>query len=546
MKGSLVRRVMGLFLLASLPVALGPFMALVGSERVMQQAMADRIDRTESLLRSQLDRERTRLVQAVQRWLDGPAFHDAAQGGIPGQWAAPPGVDLFEVARVAPGHPGSVLYSLHLPVAVGDPPDATGPSERTEVSYARVLVRGNPPYPVPALVARRSRPSEEGRVAVMAGIRLDPERLQMLGRLADARIELIDARLPAPNASDTQVGLRSILLDGPGGPRLDVRIHPGPWPQVRRSLLLTGATALVATALLAVAIAFVFGRTISRPIVSLSGAAARLASGDLTARVHFRGTDELGQLGLDFNDMALQLERQRQQLRRAERMAAWREVARRVAHEVKNPLFPIRLAVETIQKSTRRGHPELPQIVDESTDTVLREVAAIDRLVSEFTQFARLPPPERCALPAKEVIQPVLAAYADLPISLEWIDLTERNVHLDPELTRRALHNLIQNARDALVGGDGQRVLITTRQDGAGTWLTVEDDGPGLPEPDPERILEPYYTTKDSGTGLGLAIVERIVNEHGGELTVGRGSLGGAAFTAYFPDSPAPDGSAAA
>ncbi|MBN8609294.1 MAG: hypothetical protein J0L92_01830 [Deltaproteobacteria bacterium] len=278
-------------------------------------------------------------------------------------------------------------------------------------------------------------------------------------------------------------------------------------------------------------------------------AAAKLSRGDFDVQLH-AGADATQNA---FNQMTKELSRARARAVKAERIAAWRDIARRIAHEIKNPLTPIKMSIETMRKTFSRQHPDFPEIFDESTKTVLEEVERMEKIVTEFSRFARLPRPNASRIsplePAVHVVsmhevQNVGSTNPDTPrgprVKLEIDPAFEgspesRFVRADREQITQVLMNLVQNAIDAAVskrGPEGANVLVRVLPGERGAAiLEVHDDGPGIPEDERPRIFEPYYTTKAHGTGLGLPICDRIVSDHGGTLVVDESPLlGGARF----------------
>ncbi len=209
------------------------------------------------------------------------------------------------------------------------------------------------------------------------------------------------------------------------------------------------------------------------------------------------------------------------QLIRAQRDAAWGEVARRLAHEIKNPLTPIQLSAERLQsKLSDQLNDNAQGILKRATDTIVDQVAAMKSLVDAFAQYARTPTPTLQALDLNAFVTDVLALYEHhAPIrALLAPDLPAAAG--DPALLRQVLVNLIKNAEESLVDSDAPEILVLTRLDEHGIVLCVEDNGPGFPESLANRMFEPYATTKPKGTGLGLAIVRKIIEEHGGRIDV--------------------------
>jgi two-component system, NtrC family, nitrogen regulation sensor histidine kinase NtrY len=204
-------------------------------------------------------------------------------------------------------------------------------------------------------------------------------------------------------------------------------------------------------------------------------------------------------------------------LAQAEKRAAWQEVARRMAHEVKNPLTPIKLTVQRMLRRSGEGRLD-PEALKEATETILYEVASLSRLVDSFSRFAKLPVPQPRELDACELLRQVEALYAPAHVNVQMmLELPETTMTVcwDGDMVKRALINLVDNAISAMEGRGQLRLRL--RLEGGRVHLDVEDDGSGVPETDRERLFEPYFSTKRKGTGLGLAIVRRIAQDHGGE-----------------------------
>jgi len=225
-------------------------------------------------------------------------------------------------------------------------------------------------------------------------------------------------------------------------------------------------------------------------------------------------------------------------LMRAQKIAAWREVARRLAHEIKNPLTPIQLSAERIRKKYYEQSPDLDATVSEGTTAIVREVAALKSLVDEFARFARLPAPNPVPTDLREVIDACLELYRDRHPGVSLVPRCEPDLPralLDPEQMKRALVNLLDNAVEAM-GGRGT-VTIEARRDAAAGGLRIEvaDDGPGIRPEDRDRLFLPYFSTKRRGTGLGLALVHHIVSDHMGRIRVEDNLPRGARFVIDLP-----------
>ncbi len=226
------------------------------------------------------------------------------------------------------------------------------------------------------------------------------------------------------------------------------------------------------------------------------------------------------------------------QLIRAQKVAAWREVARRLAHEIKNPLTPIQLSAQRIAKHFRARSAELPQVIEECTKTIVEEVDSLKSLVDEFSQFARMPSVSTALQPLNPIVQAALGLYDGL---FKELVLEKRlapdlpDLRLDPDLIRRVFINIIDNAIEA-TSGKG-RILVATSNDREAQLVRVEvsDDGPGIPAGERDKLFMPYYSTKQRGSGLGLAIVSRIVAEHRGKIRVEENRPRGSRFIIELP-----------
>jgi len=208
---------------------------------------------------------------------------------------------------------------------------------------------------------------------------------------------------------------------------------------------------------------------------------------------------------------------------RAQKVAAWREVARRLAHEIKNPLTPIQLSAERLRRKLSDISPPLQDLVQECTSTIIGEVESLKGLVDEFSQFARMPAPRAVATDVHAFLSDTLALYDGLFTSVEFqrhFDPDVSQVRLDPEQMKRVMINLIDNAIEAM-GRQGTIVVETARDvSNSLVRIVVADTGPGIPAAERDKLFLPYYSTKGRGSGLGLAIVRRIVAEHGGSIDV--------------------------
>jgi len=265
---------------------------------------------------------------------------------------------------------------------------------------------------------------------------------------------------------------------------------------------------------------------VTRPIRKLAEGARAVSAGDWNTRVDVRAGGEIGQLARAFNQMTQQLVDQREHLLQAERVAAWREVARRLAHELKNPLFPLQTTVENLRRAKEQNSDQFEDVFRESTQILLSEIENLKTIVGRFSDFAKMPQPELASVNVNDVVRSVVklfeaqfGAVGRPPITSELhLDDDVPTVQADQALLHRALENLVLNAMDAMPAG-GVLMLRTTHEDG-NVHIEVSDTGSGLTPEECARLFTPYYTTKQHGTGLGLAIVQSVVSDHGGRISV--------------------------
>jgi signal transduction histidine kinase len=291
--------------------------------------------------------------------------------------------------------------------------------------------------------------------------------------------------------------------------------------------------------LLAIIFSLWIAARVSRPIEALARAAEEVASGSLDTQVPVRGNDEVAVLARSFNHMTAELTNQRERLVQSERVAAWRELARRLAHELKNPLFPLQLTVENLVRARQLPEAEFDEVFSEGTQTLSMEIANLKKIIGRFSDFSKMPKPELERIDARDAVARVRSLYAtssdDGPKILVETDLDERPMPLmaDPELLHRALSNLVLNAKDAMP--EGGTVTISARPVRDIVEIRVADTGQGLTPEECERLFTPYYTTKEHGTGLGLAIVQAVIADHAGTIAVESGEGKGAIFVISLP-----------
>jgi len=278
---------------------------------------------------------------------------------------------------------------------------------------------------------------------------------------------------------------------------------------------------------------------VSWPIQKLAQAAAEIGQGNWDVRVKASGKDDIGKLALAFNQMTEELVGQRERLVQTERVAAWRELARRLAHELKNPLFPLQITVENLLRARENTPEQFDEVFRESTHTLLAEISNLKTIIGRFSDFSKMPAPQLEAVDLDEMVRAVTQLFqaqftrepAKIQPELQLGDIPP--VSADPVLLRRVVENLVLNAIDAMPKGG----TLTFRTATADKFAVFElsDTGAGLTPEECERLFTPYYTTKQHGTGLGLAIVQSVVSDHHGSISVSSKKDEGTTFHIELP-----------
>ena len=549
-------------------------LALLPLSRALSRGLtteyAARLDGAALAVQGELRRLGAAAAEAALEVSRGPEVaalaRDRAQGAIDpaevarlaSEWMEARGLDVLAVTDSR----GVVVSSGHLPGRAGDvDPEirslfaSVGPGRAAPRLVARATSAGV--EPVLALVAWEPVPSNPS-LRVAAGVALGPRFAERVAALAGGTVAVRgegDRPLSAAGRGGTLHLLAARLL---GAPRERVRSvpvgsgdDPLAWVEVTLPAVgleqaqLTVALVFLATLAAAVVAAALVGhlvaRRITRPVEALRSGAARVAAGDLRVRVEVPATGELGELVRAFNAMTADLQASRVRAAAAERVAAWQEVARRLAHEIKNPLTPIAMSVATLRDALAEGRPDFRELFEEGASAIQEEVRRMKRIVDEFSRFARLPAPEPSEIDAADLVAALLALYASPPSGISVVREVEPGLpplRADRDQLLQVLWNLVKNAEEAMPGGG--KLRLAARRDGDGVRIEVSDTGRGIAPEDLPRVLEPYFTTKATGTGLGLAIADRIVREHGGRLEVSSPPGSGATFSLWLPAASAP------
>lgn len=366
----------------------------------------------------------------------------------------------------------------------------------------------------------------------------EPDRLQyLIGRVQNSAQEETSAITWTSGASEV---VRAFPLTSESSQLLAIllvgnsrQIYTEFRSQIRSAAFLAaGAGLLVAIVLSSWAAA-----RVTRPVEDLANAAREVARGKWDASVETNSHDEIGELAASFNVMTRDLLDQREKLVQAERVAAWRELARRLAHELKNPLFPLQLTVENLLRSRERGDKEFNETFQENAATLLSEIANLKNIISRFSDFSKMPQPQVQEVQLSDVIESALKIFNaqleanHIQIIREFSDPDP--VAADPDLLHRAISNLASNAIEAMP--DGGRLTVRTVQTASSATIEISDTGPGLAPEESVRVFTPYYTSKPNGTGLGLAIVQSIVSDHGGRISVNSEPGCGTTFIIELP-----------
>ena len=556
---------------AVVPLAAALFPVTRALSRALSSEHAARLDGAARALEGELARLSQEAATRVGELSQSPEVetfaHDLSVGALPPADAAARGVEFMRASGLdvlsLVAASGEVVTSGHLPGRAGDLDPELGPLLELppDAAVARIVTRAGPsgPEPLLALVAWAPLPGDT-KLRLLGGLGLDQDRARRLAALTNSEVAIrgvggeVLARAEAPSEAGAPrlallgarlgvglTGARRVLPLGPASAPLgqvEVRVASEGLARAAGTVVIAFVGALLAGAVAAVAAGSAIASRVTRPLEAMQGAAARVASGDLSARVGVRASGEVGELVRAFDAMTEDLAAGRARLAQAERVAAWREVARRLAHEIKNPLTPIAMSVETLRDAQASARPDFREIFEEGTRAIGEEVRRLKRIVDEFSRFARLPAPQPSPVAPEELVSAVLALFPPPPGLTVERDVAEGlpKVLADRDQAVQVLLNLVQNALDAMPHGGLLRV--SARAEGGLVALAVSDTGAGVAPEDLARVFEPYFTRKEGGTGLGLSIAQRIAEEHGGRLEAASAPGGGATFTLWLPLSP--------
>lgn len=313
----------------------------------------------------------------------------------------------------------------------------------------------------------------------------------------------------------------------------------------RRTEKRTTSIALVITAVLVIALSFWVSRTLARgintPIQSLVAGTKQIADGNLDYKVEVLTDDEFADLARAFNRMGNDLKKRTEELRRAEQIAAWQDVAQKLAHEIKNPLTPIQLSAQRLQRRYHNDNEDFGELLDRCTQTIITEVEGLRHLLDEFSLLARMPSPQIASVNLRETIDETLDLFDNVPSNFDCQINASPDLPLvtaDAEYLKRAFFNLIKNALEAMSETNEPSLTIRafTSADSSKVCVQFSDTGPGIPPEMRPKLFMPHVSGKKEGMGLGLAIVKKILTDLGGDIRVEepRFDSAGATFTLWL------------
>jgi nitrogen fixation/metabolism regulation signal transduction histidine kinase len=311
---------------------------------------------------------------------------------------------------------------------------------------------------------------------------------------------------------------------------------------MQRNLTLALIMFIFPIAFLIAVMSIIFSNMILQPLIKIEKAVSEVADGNFEIRIMTDKNDTLHGLSKSINTMASELENNRSSTTHTDKLAAWQDIARRLAHEINNPLTPIILSAQRLQRNFRTAEKEkLFNMIETSTASIITESENIQTMLNEFRNFSRLPKPEKEITSLARIIEEITTIYSNNPDKIINIDKSNvkynATIFADRKQIKQALSNIIKNAIESIekYGNIAIKSTLVSKNNTYYTRISIEDDGPGISEAIRDKLFTPYETTKKNGTGLGLAITERIIFTHGGRIWFNTSEKTG---TTFFIDLP--------
>lgn len=292
---------------------------------------------------------------------------------------------------------------------------------------------------------------------------------------------------------------------------------------------------------ISICVGFIIAHRITKPLDMLISTASEIGKGNLNQNIQYKGKGEISRLISAFNFMIISLREAQQKLIYTERISAWREAARRIAHEIKNPISPIQVCIKTLIKVKKEKPQVFDELFDQSTQTILEEVSKLHSLADSFSLFAQVPAPSKSATDINQLLRHITQLYGSSvgrDVMKEEYDSSIPHINVDPKLISSAFQNVIKNAVEALPK-ENPAIAIKTflHCENHIRWarVIITDNGKGISKEDLDRIFQPYFTNKPKGSGLGLTIAKEIIDQHGGRIQVESEKHKGTSFTIDLP-----------
>lgn len=263
----------------------------------------------------------------------------------------------------------------------------------------------------------------------------------------------------------------------------------------------------------------IVSKSVTRPIFEIGEKLKRVTLSKKNEPISWGRDDEIGKLVNEYNKMINELEQSADLLAKSEREIAWREMAKQVAHEIKNPLTPMKLSIQHLQRASRDNSPSIDQLIEKVTSILIEQIDNLSEIASEFSSFAKMPPAQRQELSINDIVRSIGELYKNESVELKVnLPVEHYQIYADKGQLLRVFNNLVKNAIQAIPDGRHGKIFIGLKQDDNFVMVKVEDNGTGISTEEQDKVFAPNFTTKGSGMGLGLAISKNIIESAGGEI----------------------------